>query len=59
MSRATRHARHEVERKQHRKEARAHALSAEKRPKEKVALWFLAVGVVAMLVLIVGATAIR
>jgi hypothetical protein len=59
MSRATKHARHDQERRQHRKEARAQALAAEKRPKEKVALWFLAVGVVAMLVLIVGASAIR
>ena len=59
MSRATKHARHDAERRHHRKEARAHALAAQKRPKEKVALWFLAVGVVAMLILIVGASAIR
>jgi len=59
MSRATKHARHDAERRQHRKEARANALAAEKRPKPHVALWFLAVGVVALLVLVVGASAIR
>jgi hypothetical protein len=59
MSRATKHARHDQERRQLRKEARAHALAAEKRPKDHVALWFLAVGVVAMLALVVGASAIR
>lgn len=59
MSRATKHARHDQERRQHRKETRAHALAAAKRPKEHVALWFLAVGVVAMLLLVIGASAIR
>jgi hypothetical protein len=59
MSRATKHARHEVARKHHRKEAKAHARELEKRPREQVALWFLAVGVAAILVLVVGATAIR
>lgn len=59
MSRATKHAKHDAERRHHRKEVRAQALAAAKRPKEKVALWFLAVGLAAMLILIVGASAIR
>jgi hypothetical protein len=59
MSRATKHARHDQERRQLRKEARAHSLAAEKRPKEHVALWFLAVGITALLVLVVGASTIR
>ncbi|QDU21629.1 hypothetical protein [Urbifossiella limnaea] len=59
MSRATKHARHDAERRQHRKEVRSNALAAAKRPKEHVALWFLAVGLVAMLILVVAASAIR
>ncbi|HYH68049.1 MAG TPA: hypothetical protein VD866_25360 [Urbifossiella sp.] len=59
MSRETKHARHDAERRQLRKEARANALAAGKRPKPHVAMWFLAVGVIAMLVLVVGASAIR
>jgi hypothetical protein len=58
MSRATKHARHEVERKQHRKEAKAHARELAKKPRDKVALWFLTVGVVAILLLVIGASAI-
>ncbi|MFO0800990.1 MAG: hypothetical protein U0804_26285 [Gemmataceae bacterium] len=59
MSRATKHARHDAERRQQRKEARSNALAAAKRPKKHVAMWFLAVGIAAMLILVIAASAIR
>ena len=59
MSQSTSRHRHEVARKQHRREVKAHARELAKKPREKVALWFLTVGVAALLLLIVGASAIR
>lgn len=59
MSRATRHARHEQARKQHRKEQKANARDAAKRPKERVAMWFLTVGMAALLVAVVAAAVAR
>jgi hypothetical protein len=59
MSHATRHARHEQARKRHRKEVMSHTREAAKRPKERVAVWFLAVGVAAMVLTVAAATAVR
>ena len=59
MSQSTSRHRHEVARKQHRKEAQAHARELAKKPREHVALWFLAVGVGAILLLVVGAAVVR
>ncbi len=59
MSHATKHARHEQARKEHRRELAAHARQAAKQPREHLAMWFLGVGLAALLLLVVGAAVVR
>jgi hypothetical protein len=59
MSHATKHARHEQSRKEHRREQAAHAREAAKRPREHLAMWFLGVGLAALLALVFASAVVR
>jgi hypothetical protein len=55
MNRNAKRQHHEQARKKHRQEQQQHAREAAKRQRSPVPLWFLVVGISAMLLLIFGA----